>query len=181
MEDKETIDYSKIELQKVHMKRHIELAVVKVDGDQVTFRIAELTHRGDEFCEDGEKFSSSNGYSIKSVDIYHYRFSEKSNTLYVFGENSSGYVQLFASTRHFAKIMEAVNEYNETNGAGYEKQWPQKGDKYYFVSDIGEVILTGCCIYPQTDKKRILFNNIFRTREEAESALERVKKALNGE
>ena len=34
-------------------KRHIELAVVKVDGDQVTFRIAEQTHREYEFCENG--------------------------------------------------------------------------------------------------------------------------------
>ena len=39
-----------------NQKRHLELAVVKVDGDQVTFRIAEQTHREDEFCENGERF-----------------------------------------------------------------------------------------------------------------------------
>ena len=47
-------------------KRHLELAVVKVEGDQVTFRIAEQTHREDEFCEKGEIFKSSCGYTLVS-------------------------------------------------------------------------------------------------------------------
>lgn len=176
----EMIDYSKIDLQKVHTKRHLELAVVKVVGDQVTFRIAEQTHRGDEFCEDGEEFSASNGYSIKSVDIYHYRFSEKRNTLYVFGKNSGGYPQLFTSTRHFAKIMEAVNEYNETDGKGHKYTWPKYGDKYFCIDSSGKIDVFS---YDSSlfDKNRSEFGNFFRTREEAEAALERVKKALKGE
>ena len=80
----------------------------------------------------------------------------------------------------FARIMEAVNEYNETNGKGYEKPWPQEGDKYYFLDSTGFIRDTNYDDY-QLDNGRREFGNFFRTREEAEAALERVKKALNGE
>ena len=47
-------------------KRHIELAVVKVEGDQVTFRIAEQTHREDDFTSNGRKFKSRCGVILNS-------------------------------------------------------------------------------------------------------------------
>ena len=77
--------------------------------------------------------------------------------------------------------MQAVTEYNQTNGAGYEKPWPKDGDSYFCID------LTGCirnydyCACYSFDEARREFGNFFRTREEAEAALERVKKVLRDE
>lgn len=164
-------------------KRHLELAVVKVDGDLVTFRIAEQTHRGNSFCGKGKIFEASNGYCIASVDILRLddvSFCDPRKYLHVEGELYKGASTLFAHGRDFMRIMEAVNEYNETNGNGYEKSWPQKGDKYYFINS-DSAILEWNYTHNCTDEMRSSFGNLFRTREEAEAALERVKKALKGE
>ena len=159
-------------------KRHIELAVVKVDGDQVTFKISEQTHRCDDFAPKGCKFKSHSGYRLISESCPH--ADACMDGLFVRGWlRQMDDAEVTANVETFARIMEAITEYNETNG--YEKPWPQYADKYYYVGDNGEVILSACGIYPTSDKKRILFGNTFRTREDAEAALERVKKALKGE
>ena len=160
-------------------KRHLELAVVKVERDQVTFRIAEQTHRGDEFCENGERFKSSCGYTLVS-DAY-MEFGPLSQTMFVRGcDSTEDDNKITVPLHHFAKIMEAVNEYNETNGEGYEKPWPQDGDKYFCINSTGYVTSTDYDNHPIDNDRREL-GNFFRTREEAEAALERVKKALKGE
>lgn len=94
------------EVKMENQKRHLELTVVKIEGDQVTFRIAD--------------------------------------------------------------------------GEGYEKPWPQEGDIFYYITITGDVVdskyeTDGC-----SDGVLLDFGNFFRTREEAEAALERVKKALKG-
>lgn len=48
-------------------KRHLELAVVKVEGDQVTFRIADQTHFEKDFCHNGKVFKAKNGIPITSL------------------------------------------------------------------------------------------------------------------
>ena len=175
------MDYSKINIKNIYIKRHIELAVVKIEGDMVTFRIAEQTHRGKDFTLNGEKFKSSCGYFL-IVDTYPvFRDDYTGKILFVRGYDSAkDDNKITVSLHNFAGIMQAISEYNETNGMGCEKPWPQYADKYYYVGDNGEVILSACGIYPASDKKRILFGNTFRTREEAESARELVKKALKG-
>ena len=159
-------------------KRHIELAVVKVEGDQVTFRIADQTHREDEFCETGDFFKAKNGIEIYSLcnPIVGGKY-----ILYVRGSSSIGDFDELTTTIHqFARIMEAVTEYNETDGKGYEKMWPQNGDQYFYIDGTGRTneykYVKGC-----VDEAHRKFGNFFRTREEAEAALERVKKALKGE
>lgn len=159
-------------------KRHIELAVVKVEGDQVTFRIAEQTHREDEFCETGDFFKAKNGIEIYSFcnPIVGGKY-----ILYVRGSSSIGDFDELTTTIHqFARIMEAITEYNETNGKGYENPWPQYRDKYFCIQSTGYVTSTDYDNHP-LDNDRREFGNFFRTREEAEAALERVKKALKGE
>lgn len=166
-----------------NQKRHLELAVVKVEGDLVSFRITNQTHRGDRFCEKGKIFEASNGYRIASVDILRLNdvsFCDTRKYLPVSGELYKGAATLFAEGRHFLRIMEAVAEYNETNGKGYEKPWPQEGDKYFCFNSAGQI---NDYTYDKLkiDEPRREFGNFFRTREEAEAALERVKKALKGE
>ena len=159
-------------------KRHIELAVVKVDGDQVTFRIAEQTHRGENFTPNGREFKSSCGYFLVSHECPEYK--EGKDLLYVRGCNDyKDDNQVTVPLLQFAKIMQAITEYNETNGKGYEKPWPQNGDKYLCIDSAG-------CINEYDydndymDEVRREFGNFFRTREEVEAALDRVRKALKG-
>lgn len=160
-------------------KRHIELAVVKVDGDQVTFRIAEQTNREYEFCEDGDTFKSRCGVRLisqSSPDL-----SRGCTILYVKGyATRMDERELTVSLFNFARIMEAVTEYNATDGLGYKKMWPQEGDKYFCFNSAGQI---NDYTYDKLkiDEPRREFGNFFRTREEAEAALERVKKALKGE
>ena len=173
------IDYSKIDLRKVYVGRHIELAVVKVEGERVTFRIAEQTHREEEFTPNGREFKSSCGFFLSSQSAP--EVGECLQTLFVRGWASNAddnkiTVPLIA----FAKIMQAITEYNETNGAGYKKPWPQEGDKYFYISAAGAICDAN---YDDVSVDNFLreFGNFFRTREEAEAALERVKKVLKGE
>ena len=88
--------------------------------------------------------------------------------------------EITVSLFNFARIMEAVTEYNYTDGLGYEKMWPQKGDKYFYIDGTGRTNEDEY-VNGYVDEARREFGNFFRTREEAEAALERVKKALKGE
>lgn len=160
-------------------KRHLELAVVEVEGDQVTFRIAEQTHREDLFTPNGDIFKSCFGYCLASIAKP--SCDAKNNTFCVRGwDLEKDETTLTVSVSIFAEIMLAVTEYNETNGKGYEKPWPQEGDKYFCILSTGYVTSTDYDNHP-IDNDRREFVNFFRTREEAEAALERVKKALKGE
>lgn len=161
-----------------NQKRHLEVAVVKVEGDQVTFRIAEQTHREDDFTANGRKFKSSCGVMLNSLSSPEY---SGCTTLYVRGYAACmDDKEITVSLHNFAGIMQAISEYNETNGAGYKKPWPQKGDICYFVSISG---LIDSFAFPDDSYGRKLkeFGNLFRTYKEAEAARERVKKALKGE
>lgn len=151
-------------------KRHIELAVVKVEGDQVTFRIAEQTHFGKDFCEKGLIFKSKNGIPIASF--------KKT----IVGGISPEDEEYKCRIDEFIRIMEAVTEYNETDGKGYEKKFPEEGDTFYCITSamtvsIGEF---GSSLDGYEFKMRDA-GNCFKTFEEANAALERVKKALKGE
>ena len=159
-------------------KRHIELAVVKVEGDQVTFRIAEQTHREHNFTANGRKFKSSCGVLLNSLSSPEYNCG--CTTLYVRGyATCMDDQEITVSLFNFARIMEAVTEYNDTEGQVYEKPWPQDGDKYFYILSTGFISCTSFDNPPIDDARRE-FGNFFRTREESEAALERVKKALKG-
>lgn len=159
-------------------KRHLELAVVKFDGDHVTFRIAEQTHRGKNFSQDGAFFKAKNGLWLASADKESFKCE---NVIFVRSDNKKfDDVNIACTVYDFANVMEAVAEYNETDGKGYEKPWPQDGDKYFYINSTGFISYTNYDNY-QIDNDRLEFGNMFRTREEAKAAQERVKKALKGE
>lgn len=86
-----------------------------------------------------------------------------------------------ANLETFARIMEAITEYNETNGNGYEKKFPEEGDNFYFITSKMTVSLGEFGISQDGYEFEMRdAGNCFLTREEAEAALERVKKALKG-
>lgn len=162
-----------------HQKRHIEISVERVEEDTVTFRISRQTHREEEFTPNGREFKSSCGFFLSSQGAP--EFGEYLQTLFVRGyvsaeDDNKITVPLIA----FAKIMQAVTEYNETDGKGYEKPWPQKGDKYYFLDSTGFIRDTNYDDYSLNNARRE-FGNFFRTREEAEAALEKIKRVLKGD
>lgn len=156
-------------------RRHIELGVVKVEGDNVTFKIIEQTHRNEDFCQQTELdiFEASNEIVLKSRNIPEWRDDE--STLfcrgYILGKDS---IEIVCTTAKFAKISEAVNEYNITDGKGYEKPWPITCDSYYYVN---ENCTVGCNTFNACDYDCELqkLGNFFRTEEEAMSAAEKVK------
>lgn len=158
-------------------KRHIELAVVGVFGDQVTFRIAEQTHRKECFTPNGGTFKSYLGHYLMSIASPCYE--QKNNTLCVRGSDSEKDERcLTVSTLQFAQIMEAINEYNVTDGMGYKNQWPQTGDLYYYVDTDGSVENCQYADKYDIDNNRRKAGNFFKTEEEAAIVAKRVKAAF---
>lgn len=159
--------------------RHIEISVERVEEDTVTFRISRQTHREEEFTPNGNEFKSSCGYFLVSQECPEYK--ECRDLLYVRGLNNyADDNPVTVPLLQFAKIMQAITEYNETDGKGYEKPWPQKGDKYYCLDSTGFIRDINYENYP-LDNDRREFGNFFRTREEAEAALEKIKRVLKGD
>ena len=173
-EGKEMIDYSKIDLRKVYMKRHIELAVVVVENDTVKFKVADQFYFGDEFSNQELKreFEAKNGVIIQLGDKLTWDGYNEILTLNKFQSVSKREETAQCNVHNFSDIMEAINEYNETNGKGkgYEKQWPQKGDKYYCIDSLGHI---NDYTYDKdhADEVRRELGNFFRTEEEAYAAL----------
>lgn len=158
-------------------RRHIELGVVRDEGNWVMFKIVEQTHRGNEFCQQTapDTFKASNGIELASVSSPAWGGA---NRLYCCGFLSNkDSIEIVCTTSEFARISEAVNEYNITDGKGYEKPWPQTGDRYFFISgDItpGNLIFTDCAF----DHNCQTCCNIFRTYEEAVAAADKVRMLL---
>lgn len=166
-----------VEEKKEEEKRHIELAVIKVEGDEVTFQVTEQTHRGDDFTPGGIPFESSSGLTLKSVGVP--AALTTSDTMYVRGKNEHcDKMNVTVSALRFAQIMEAITEYNETDGLGYKKQWPRTGDLYYYVDTDGSVESCQYADKYDIDNNRRKAGNFFKTKEAAEIAAERVKAAF---
>lgn len=156
-------------------KRHIEIEVVKVEDNKVTFKIAKQTHRNKQFCQqiNSNTFISSNGYTLLSYA--NPAFNLYSHELFCQGECIECHNdEIDCNFEDFAKICEAITEYNTTDGKGYEKPWPQIGDKYYIVANCGEVLqytFDGCII--DLELKNI--GNFYRTFDEASKVAEKIK------
>ena len=158
-------------------KRHIELAVIVVSGDQVTFRIAEQTHRRGSFTPNGGTFKSCFGYCLTSITSPCY--DTKNKTLCVRGSDTEKDEKgITVSALCFAQIMEVVNEYNATNGMGYNNQWPRTGDLYYYVDTDGSVESCQYADKYDIDNNRRKAGNFFATKEAAEIVAERVKEVF---
>lgn len=167
--------------------RHIELGVVKVEGDKVTFKIIEQTHKRKEFCQQIDRniftassniFKASNEIKLGSKDIP--EWIGDSSLLFCRGFFSDkDNIEIVCTISEFARISEAVNEYNITDGKGYEKPWPQKGDEFFYILDNG-VISSRIFDDDKYDCDMQDYGNLFRTEEEAIEARDKVKVLLNG-
>lgn len=156
-------------------KRHIEIEVVKVNDNKVTFKIVKQSHREYGFCQQSNhnKFIASNGYKL--VSVYFPSFSPESHELFCQGDlGNYDDDEVDCNVEDFAKICEAITEYNTTDGKGYEKPWPQWDDRYYFVSECGEVENT-CFMERGFDYNLQEIGNFYRTFAEASKVAEKIK------
>ena len=159
-------------------KRHLELAVVMVEDDEVTFKIVEQTHRNDEFSQQAntDEFKACNGIGLMSYSVPQWLSS--ASALYCRGKGKEqDNNRLTCTADEFSRISEAISEYNSTDGKGCEPRWPHTGDKYFCVAAEGRV---DRLTFDGGNFDRMMqdFGNFFRTKEEAKAALERVKQAL---
>lgn len=164
-----------------HQTRHIELAVVKVEGGKVTFRVVEQTHRNMDFCRAGDWFVAGNGISLVSGKCPDEKFDRSNKAVLLRGVMLDfDDTEITVTLEEFAAIMQAVSEYNETDGRGYDKPWPQEGDFYYLVDESAQ---TAAKVFQGSymDYRLQNIGNFFRSIKESDAAANRIRKALKGE
>lgn len=163
-------------------KRKIEMIIERVRKNYVTIKIVKQTHRLSNFSQQKNryKFVSSRGFELMSYSCATKR--ENVNGVYVIGTKPDEHRKNTFNIRPdmVAELFFAVNEYNETNGIGAERQWPQNGDLYYVIGETGDIHSHICAEIEEEDKRKE-FGNFFKTREEAMVALKKVKTALKKE
>lgn len=162
-------------------RRHLELAVVKVEGGKVTFRVVEQTHRNMDFCRAGDWFVAGNGISLVSGECPDEKFDRSNKAVLLRGVmHDFDDTEITVTLEEFAAIMQAVSEYNETDGRGYDKPWPQEGDFYYLVDESAQ---TAAKVFQGSymDYRLQNIGNFFRSIKEADAAADRIRKALKGE
>lgn len=156
-------------------RRKLTLEPVNADGDNLYFKITEQTHRGREFAAAGDIFISKKGIEIYSAAYPDYCVLNR--RFYVRGKSGSRDDDLIEIPFPYLQdVLEAVAEYNETNG-GFGSVFPQVGDTYYYIGKqgrIGSYTYSDDCI----DERLIKFSNFFRTEELAETALEKIRELL---
>lgn len=135
-------------------------------------------HRNGEFSQqaNNDEFKARNGIELASAAFPYWDVGK--STLFCRGyRDDRGDIMLTCTTVEFAKICEAVADYNETDGKGCEPRWPQERDRYFYVTEEGEVDFH--VFYRNKFNQRMQdFGNFFRTEEEAKAALEWVKQVL---
>lgn len=149
-------------------KRYIELIIIEAANNFIYFKIGKQTHRIIDFASNGKSFKASNGVLLKSFISPEYDPTD--NILFVKGMDEFKDNRILRCNHSdFYLICEAITEYNKTNGAGYVKE--QIEDYYYIItSDLTTTMVHkfNNSDYDLENKKN---GNFFRTREEAENAL----------
>lgn len=146
-------------------KRHIEIEVVKVNDNKVTFKIVKQSHREYEFCQQSNhnKFIASNGYKLVSVCFP--SFSPESHELFCQGDlGNYDDDEVDCNVEDFAKIC----------GVSYVEE---SIEDYYIISadfTITELKFNNSD-YDLENRKN---GNFFRTRAEAEETLKLFKYIL---
>ena len=141
-------------------KRYIELIVIETDNNFIYFKIGKQTHRVIDFSSTGKSFKASNGVLFKSYFFPEYDPTD--NILFVKGMDELEDDRILRCNRSdFYLICEAITEYNKTEATE---------DNYYIItSDFTTTELKfNNSDYDLENKKN---GNFFRTREEAENAL----------
>jgi len=157
-------------------KRHIDIIVTKIEYDQVHFKIKQ-THREGQFSNQSEtsKFIATNGYTLGSIHFP--QFFEDFKQLYCLGDPKHDDTICTCNREELAEILEAVSEYNETNGTGYEAHWPKIGDRYFVIEECMTIESFTFQEHP-FDIEHKNCGNFFRTREEAENVRDKMQLLL---
>lgn len=166
-------------------KRHIEFAVVSTGDYVTTLRIVEQTHRNDNFSQQKQRnaFVSSLGFQLIS-DKYpkNTKIPAELYTALVRGTDAGMDDNTFeVETILLGYLWQAMTEYNDTDGVGYEKPWPQRNDVFYYVSATDKVVKA---LYWDDDPEHIdlqKVGNFFKTEEEAKAMADKFKVMLKGE
>ena len=158
-------------------KRHIDIIVIKIEYDQVHFKIKQ-THRREEFSTQSEtsKFIAENGYVLYS--LHSPLFDKNAKQLFCLGALKQYDGTICTCNREeLAEILEAVSEYNETDGTGYKEHWPKIGDVYFTIDHFMNInFYTFGNHSVDLDYKDC--GNFFRTREEAENVRDKMQLLL---
>lgn len=65
---------------------------------------------------------------------------------------------------------------NDWKYVEYNKTWkPESGDTIYYVSSTGHIYEDTFCVCSNCDNDKVSFNNVFKTKEDAEKMLEKLK------
>lgn len=157
-------------------KRHIQLQVITGNSKAVSFRVWKCSHTGKEFTDKGCVFNASNGVDLVYRDS-EFVWHEFSNSLYLSEDckGSCGYVRrnepVSVSPGDFAKICEAVEEYNNTEWSDEKGRSFWHFDSFFNLSYAENVTPESYEIFRKT-------GNCFHTRAEAEAVIERMRDQL---
>jgi len=144
-------------------KRHLSISVLTRDS---TFVIASQSHHGENFAFAGNAFIATNGVVL--ISDTEPKLCANGLTLFVHGRTARGSNNFIKATdKQYAKIKEAVDEYNATNGGSPKLEWPQPGDIFFAV---GGMSVISDQYDPVTCKHLKDSNNLFQEREAAEKA-----------
>lgn len=149
----------------VKEKRHLTISRHTAKWE---FVIVSQSHHGENFSFSGNSFIASNG--IVLISDTEPKLLADGMVLFVHGRNVSGNNNFIKVTdKQYAKIKEAVDEYNATNGGSPKLEWPQIGDVFYYVNingtvDEGLYLADDMCMRFKNN------NNMFQERESAEKA-----------
>lgn len=95
-------------------KRHLVLEIV-AKGTKRSLRVKTQTHRGENFCVDGQQFVASNDFVLSSYSAPEFSGGTE---LYVRGEDADEDALLIdcPNERELKQLKLAVAEYNESGG-----------------------------------------------------------------
>lgn len=71
------------------------------------------------------------------------------------------------------------NDVITINGKPYGEEWPKKGDEYWFILHDGDVYRCDW-LNDDVDHSRRDYTGVYRTKEEAEAASDRIREAVRG-
>lgn len=157
-------------------KRHIQLQVIAGDSKEVRFRVWKCSHTGKKFTDKGCIFTASNGVDLVYMDseLAWYEFA---NSLHLSEDykGSCGYARrcepISVSPEDFAKICKAVEEYNNT-------EWSdRKGQPFWYFDSFFNLSYSEG-MHPLVEDAFRIAGNRFRTKEEAEAVIERMRDQL---
>ena len=156
--------------------KELKLREIHKTATTTYFIVEKQSHKGKHFGTDDEDFEASNGIRLASNDFPEHDAGLKE--FYVRGyceEQDNDPVKV--SNEDVGGILQAVQEYNDTFG-----EWkPKNGETYYFFDTAMELCKADYKNSNGYDLRRQNIGNCFRTEEECQSVIDKIKMVLKEE